>query len=62
MKKHMQPLKTKGPEDLNRDLQEARVKLDSLRFDLAHGKIKNPEEIRTLKKTIARILTLLQSK
>ena len=40
-------------------LVDSRERLRSLKFDLASGKVKNVREIRELKKTIARILTLL---
>lgn len=48
----------KSKAELARLLQQNRVKLHSLRFDLASGKVKNVREIRQLRKDIARILTI----
>lgn len=53
-------LKQKSAAELQKMLQEQREKLRSLKFDLASGKVKNVREIRSLKKGIARILTLLK--
>lgn len=46
-------------EELSRVLQESQEKLRKLRFDLSEGKTKNVKDIRTLKKDIARIKTIL---
>lgn len=62
MKKYIEPLARKTEEELLRELNESRIKLNGYRFDLAQGKIKNVQEIRSVKKTIARILTLLHKK
>jgi len=48
--------------ELKKSLENSREKLRSLRFDLASGKVKNVREIREIKKTIARILTLLKER
>lgn len=53
-------LKTKSISELQTLLNENRERLRTLRFDLAAGKVKNVREIRTIKKDIARILTLLK--
>jgi len=48
--------------ELKKSLENSREKLRSLRFDLASGKVKNVREIREIRKTIARILTLLKER
>ncbi|OGZ23756.1 MAG: 50S ribosomal protein L29 [Candidatus Nealsonbacteria bacterium RIFCSPLOWO2_01_FULL_41_9] len=53
-------LKQKSQEELAKILQDSREKLQQLRFDLSAGKVKNVREIRSIKKEIARILTLLK--
>jgi len=52
-------IKQKSKNELKKVLQERREKLRQLRFDLAAGKVKNIREIRSTKKDIARILTIL---
>jgi len=52
--------KTKG--QLEKLLIKKRDRLRALRFDLASGRVKNVREIRTLKRDIARTLTILKSK
>ncbi len=54
-------LRKKSKEELNKILYDSREKLRQLRFDLVSGKIKNVKEIRSLKKEIARVLTLLRN-
>ena len=61
-KKDFQDSKNKTIADLERDLAHHREKLNSLRWDLAQGKVKNIREMRRLKKTIAQILTLIKLK
>ena len=51
-----------GEKELRGLLGEKREKIRSMKFDLASGKTKNAGEIRTLKRDIARILTVLNSK
>ena len=63
MKKNaFQELKSKSAEELRKDLTAGRERLRGLRFDLAAGKVKNVREIRGTKKTIAKILTLVNNK
>lgn len=42
-------------------LQESRDKVRELRFKVARRELKNVREVRELKKTIARILTLTEA-
>lgn len=58
-KKEFGQLKSKNTTELQKQLQERRDQLWSLKVDLASGKVKNVREIRKLKRDIARILTLL---
>jgi len=53
-------LRQRSKEELQKILQESCERLQTLRFDLASGKVKNVREIRKIKKDIARILTLLK--
>lgn len=55
-------LKTKPEGELQRMLKEEREHLRGLRFDLASKKLKKVREARGSKRTIARILTLLNEK
>jgi large subunit ribosomal protein L29 len=54
-------LRNKSKEELEKLLEEYREKLRQLYFDIHLKKIKNVREVRAVKKTIARILTLLNS-
>lgn len=55
-------LKNKNAEELNRNLSELRAKLMQAGFDLADKKLKNTDQIKNIKKNIARVLTELMSK
>ena len=55
-------LQKKTSAELEKMLREDRIKFQQLRFDLPGGKIKNVREIRSTRKNIARILTLLHQK
>ncbi len=55
-------LKNKQKQELENLLLENKKKLRNFKFDLARQKVKNPKEIKEVKKTIARILTLLCQK
>lgn len=52
-------LKAKTEKELNQLLNEFRDKLRDLRFKDANKQLKNVREIRVIKKTIAKILTLI---
>ena len=60
--KEFQQMKTKPPVELKKELETMRVRLNSLKFDLSAGKVKNIREIRGVKKNIAQLLTLLSAK
>lgn len=55
-------LKNKNAEELNRNLSELRAKLMQAGFDLADKKLKNTDQIKNIKKNIARVLTELKAK
>ncbi len=49
-------------EELKQKEQDLRRELFNLRFQLATGEIENPMRIRTLRKDIARVLTIMTEK
>jgi large subunit ribosomal protein L29 len=56
-------LKNMSKEDLNRNLVELRKELLKFNSQIATGTIpKNPGQIKNAKKTVARILTILNQK
>lgn len=55
-------IQQRSEKDLHKDLIEVREKLRVLKFDLSAGKVKNVREIRSIKKDIAKILTVLNTK
>ena len=52
-------LRELSDEELNHQLEESRTELFNLRFQLATGRLDNVTRIRTLRREIARVLTLL---
>lgn len=55
-------LKIKSDQEINHLLAESRTKLDALRFKVAQNQLKGVREIRVIRKTIARILTLVRQR
>ncbi len=55
----IQELKTKSEADLLKLLKDNKEELRAFAFNLAAGKVKNVQEVREKRKTIARILTFL---
>jgi ribosomal protein L29 len=55
-------LKNKDSKTLVTLLNESKVKLNTLTLNNRFGKVKNFKEINDLKKTIARILTIINKK
>lgn len=49
-------------EQLKAQLEQFKVELFDLRFERATGSIENPMRIREIKKSIARILTVLKER
>jgi len=60
--KDLQELKLKPLAELQKQLTDNYERLRGLKFDLAQGKVKNIREIKETKKTIARILTVINKK
>jgi large subunit ribosomal protein L29 len=58
----LKELKNKTEKELKQVLNEFRDKLRDLRFKDGNKQLKNVREIREIKKTIAKVLTLLSSK
>lgn len=52
-------LRSQKPEELIKQLGELYVKLREYRFSASVKKLKNPHQIKSTKKDIARILTIL---
>jgi len=55
-------LRQKTKADLLRQLRSDKEKLQALRFDMVAGKVKNVRAIRTTRKEIATIMTVLTEK
>jgi large subunit ribosomal protein L29 len=53
-------IRDKSENELKKDLTDLRNKLVKMRFDISAKQVKNHRDIRTVKKDIARILTLLR--
>lgn len=58
-KKEIQELKLKPKAELEKLFRDGRNKLRVLKFDLQAGRVKSAQELRSLKKDLARILTFL---
>ena len=59
---NIKEVREKSSKDLQKNLEEMKVELFDLRFARATGSIENPMRIRELKKSIARILTVLHER
>ena len=59
---NIKEVREQSSEDLQKTLDEMKVELFDLRFARATGSIDNPMRIRELKKSIARILTVLHER
>ena len=59
---NIKEIRDKSSEDLQKTLEDMKVELFDLRFARATGSIDNPMRIRELKKSIARILTVLHER
>ena len=59
---NIKEVREKSSEDLKKSLDEMKVELFDLRFARATGSIENPMRIRELKKSIARVLTVLHER
>lgn len=59
---NIKEVREKSDADLNKELEESKKELFDLRFQRATGSIENPMRIRELRKTVARILTVLNER
>ena len=59
---NIKEVREKKTADLEKTLQDYKVELFDLRFQRATGSIENPMRIRELKKSIARIITVLNER
>ena len=59
---NIKEVREKSSKDLQKSLEEMKVELFDLRFARATGSIESPMRIRELKKSIARILTVLHER
>ena len=59
---NVKEIRDKSNEELLKTLEEFKSELFNLRFERATGSIENPMRIRELKKSIARILTVLKER
>lgn len=59
---HIRDLKDKTEQELQTLLTQQREVLRDLRFRSAHRQLKNVREIRAVRSTIARILTVINKK
>ena len=59
---NIKEVREKSSADLTKTLDELKVELFDLRFQRATGSIENPMRIREIKKSIARILTVLHER
>ncbi len=55
-------IRKKSKKELEKDLKNLREDLGKLLFKLAANKLENVREIRTMKRNIARILTVINTK
>ncbi|WP_309381518.1 50S ribosomal protein L29 [Cerasicoccus frondis] len=51
-----------SPEELNKKLRESREELVNLRVRKQVGQVENPAQLRTIRRDIARIETILKQK
>ena len=59
---NIKEVREKSSDDLKKTVEDMKVELFDLRFARATGSIDNPMRIRELKKSIARILTVLHER
>ena len=59
-RKEIQELKTKPVAELIKMVKDGRENLRAMKFDLAAGKVKNIDNLRGLRKDIARALTFIR--
>lgn len=56
---NVKDIREKSNEELLQDIETLKVELFNLRFQQATGQLENPSRMRDIKKTIARIKTIM---
>jgi ribosomal protein L29 len=62
VKEELKELKLKSAKELNKILISSRAKLGELKFKVSQNQLKNIREIRSAKKKIAKLITLINQK
>lgn len=57
-KKELQKYRSQAPTEIAKEIRELRIKLVSLRGELAVGKLNSQKDIRAAEKSLAQLLTL----
>lgn len=57
-KKELQKYRSQSPAEISKEVRELRIKLVSLRGELAIGKLNSQKDIRAAEKSLAQLLTL----
>lgn len=57
-KKELQKYRSQAPAEVAKEIRELRIKLVSLRGELAVGKLNSQKDIRASEKSLAQLLTL----
>ena len=60
--RELKELRGANPQDLNAKLGDLKAELFNLRFQLATGQLENTARIRQVRKTIARIKTVIRER
>ena len=60
--RELKELKSSNPQDLTVKLGDLKAELFNLRFQLATGQLENTARIRQVRKTIARIKTVIRER
>ncbi len=61
-RQELKSLRNKSLGELRREFHDSRERLNILRFDLAMGKVDNAREIRSSRKSIAQLITIIKEK
>jgi ribosomal protein L29 len=61
-KSDFKTIKNKPVPEIEKELNDLRARLVNLKFDLAAGKVKNIQEVHSVKKGIAQLLTVLKER
>lgn len=59
---HIKDVREKSNDELNKEVVTLKQELFNLRFQQATGQLENPARLRTVKKTIAKIKTVINER